>query len=35
MASLKAGKIGAKTIYLDFGNEAKHKKFSNTELDTV
>ena len=35
MASLKVGKIGAKTIYLDFDNEAKHKKSSNTELDTV
>ena len=35
MASVKAGKIGAKTIYLDFGDKAKHKKFSNTELGTV
>ena len=35
MAGLQEGKIGCKTVYLDFDNMAEHHKFSNAELDTV
>ena len=35
MAGLREGKIGPRTVYIDFNAHAEHEKFPNTELDTV